>query len=75
MFWPILRLLENDEDGDPFVIGLYVGMPKPTNTDEYLQPLIDDILTIRRDGIIVIVFDGRSIELTIINVLCDTPAR
>ena len=58
MFWPILRLLENDEDGDPFVIGLYVGMPKPTNTDEYLQPLIDDILTIRRDGIIVMVFQG-----------------
>ena len=68
MFWPILKLLENDEDGDPFVIGLYAGMCKPTNTDEYLQPLIDDALAIRQDGI---VFDGRSIELTILN-LCGT---
>ena len=47
-------------------------MSKPTNTDEYVQPVIDDILTIRRGGI---VFDGRSIELTILNVVCDTPAR
>ena len=64
--------LENYEDGDPFVIGLYVGMPKPTNTDDYLEPLIDDILTIRRD---VIVFDCRSIELTILNFVSDTPTR
>ena len=64
--------LENYEDGDPFVIGLYVGMPKPTNTDDYLEPLIDDILTIRRDGI---VFDCRSIELTILNFVSDTPTR
>ena len=41
-FWPIFGLLENYEDCDPFVIGLYVGMSKPTNTDEYLQPVIDD---------------------------------
>ena len=32
-FWPIFGLLENYEDCDPFVIGLYVGMSKPTNTD------------------------------------------
>ena len=47
-FWPIFGLLENCEDCDPFVIGLYVGMSKTTNTDEYLQRVIDDILTITR---------------------------
>lgn len=71
-FWPILGLLGEDREREPFVIGLFVGSTKPKSSNEYLKQFVEEMKIIANEGIL---FDGKKMHLTISNVVCDTPAR
>lgn len=53
-------------------IGIWSGNQKPSDLNEYLEPLVDDINAVARDGIII---NGYRLDIEIRSFLCDSPAR
>ncbi|KAK6493020.1 hypothetical protein HHUSO_G2484, partial [Huso huso] len=71
-FWPILGLLEEDKNKNPFIIGLFVGKSKPKDANSYLKYFVDEMKHIQNEGMS---FDGKLVKVTISNFVCDAPAR
>lgn len=71
-FWPILGLIRQEKQPQPFVMGLWYGKSKPSNANIYLQCFIDEMQDILAKGL---VFDGKPYAVKIENFVCDTPAR
>ncbi len=71
-FWPILGLLSQEHNPEPFVIGLWVGISKPKDTNEYIKAFVDEMVDIEANGII---YDDKTLQVKIENFVCDTPAR
>lgn len=49
-FWSILGMIANLELKKPFVIGLYHGIAKPDNVDQYFEDFVNEYLDIQRNG-------------------------
>ena len=50
-FWPILGKLSMQYQSKPFIVGLFMGKQKPSNVDEYLQCLIEEMQQLQITGI------------------------
>ena len=73
--WPILGMLDvrdHDRQKQPFVIGIYAGLHKPNNVDEYLHEFINEIAALERTGLM---FKDKNYRVFISNVVCDAQAR
>ena len=57
----------------PFIIGLFLGAFKPSSANEYLEDFINEMKEILRDGVSFSL--DRTLTVSIINFVCDTPAR
>ena len=71
-FWPILALIHQETDPEPFICGLWVGKSKPNSIEEYLSSFVSELLQIQRNGI---ESHGNMYTVKILNFVCDTPAR
>lgn len=56
----------------PFVIGIFHGMHKPNNANEFLQKFVDEFIVLSESGIIV---SDKKYTVTLNAILCDAPAR
>lgn len=71
-FWPILCRVLGTNDQCPFLCGAYCGESKPPNLNNFLNPVIDDILRLQQDGF---VYNGELFRVELARVICDVPAR
>jgi len=68
-FWPILCSIVGDDQ--PFIVSLYAGGGKPSSLDEFLNPFVNELLSMLKDGFD---FEGHSKTLAIKCFTCDSPA-
>jgi len=71
-FWPILGILQESSDKEPFVIGIYSEGHKPSDLNEYLHDFIQEMLVLENDGITIF---GQTYTVCIHSFVCDAPAR
>ncbi len=71
-FWPILGMLQQEQNPEPFVIGLWLGQSKPTDSNHFMQKFVEEMQEIEAEGF---AWEDRLIQVKIVNVICDTPAR
>lgn len=72
-FWPIMASIEDiDVYTKPFIIGVYHGMCKPTDANEFLTDFVNEFIVLSQRGITVY----NEMYTVVINaIICDTPAR
>lgn len=70
-YWVILGAVRDTRDSE-FVIGLFQGVGKPSNVDEFLAPLIADLKTLERNELIPA---EKGVNVKLGFVCCDRPAR
>lgn len=71
--WPILGMIKEIPECSVFVIGVYSGVSKPANVQEYLQEFIVDMKAISQSGI---VYNGVHFRVPLPDAfICDAPAR
>lgn len=68
-FWPILCKLFGKHD--PFIIGLFLGLGKPTNHD-WLNEFVNELKVLLDNDFI---YNGRCYIIKIHSFICDSPAR
>lgn len=72
-FWPIMASIEDvDTYTSPFVIGVYHGLCKPNDANDFLLDFINDFLLLSQTGIIV---NNTKYTVTIKAIMCDAPAK
>ncbi|XP_067204218.1 uncharacterized protein [Linepithema humile] len=72
-FWPIMASIEDvDTYTLPFIIGIYHGMCKPNNANEFLLDFVNDFILLSQTGIIV---SNIKYTVTLNAILCDAPAK
>lgn len=71
--WPILGRIKEIPGCSVFVIGVYSGVSKPANVQEYLQEFIVDMKAVSQSGI---VYNGVHFRVPLPDAfICDAPAR
>jgi len=71
--WPILGRIKEIPNSNVFVIGLYSGVTKPSNVQEYLNEFIQDVKVVVQEGI-----QYNDVHFTVAApdaFICDAPAR
>lgn len=71
-FWPILFNVNEYPGMRPMVIGIFCGDSKPESAQLYLQPCVDEMKIILRDGLRI---NGHRLAVRIRCIICDSPAR
>lgn len=71
-FWPILGMFKNDDDKEPFLIGIFSGRGKPNNLHDCFSNFIQEYEELKTN---TLSFDGKNVHLEIHSVICDAPAR
>jgi len=71
-FWPILGMVSNLPVKYPFIIGLYYGLGKPTNINEYLSMFLADLFEVLSNGLNCF---QKCFKLSLMCFICDAPAR
>lgn len=66
--WPVLGHFVNLTSA-PFVIGIYCGDKKPTNSNEFLSPFVNEFNSIQET------LKHRNVVLTLHSFVCDAPAK
>ena len=70
-FWPVLcRALVKNVYTPVFPVGIWFGKGKPSNCNEYLQPLLDDLNVLS-----TLELKGLTVSVKVLCFTCDTPAR
>lgn len=54
------------------VIGIWSGSKKPSDANEYMMPLAEEINNVTRTGVVI---NGCRIDVSVRCFLCDGPAR
>ncbi|KAF0751214.1 Uncharacterized protein FWK35_00016045 [Aphis craccivora] len=70
-FWPILAYIRPNSK-HVFIVGLYHGMEKPKDSDDYLKDLINESQNLIANGIHIF---GKTIPVFIDSIICDAPAK
>lgn len=70
-FWLILCRIFNVKEKHIFVIGVYNGYNKPQSFEEFLNPLVDELLILTSEYN----YNNLSVKLSIRTFICDAPAR
>lgn len=71
-FWPILCKIFELPSMNPFIVGIYAGNGKPNDLNAYLQPFVQEMLTLLQNGLLV---KNNKVNATIRCFVCDSPAR
>lgn len=71
-FWPILGMVANIHYRKPFLIGLFHGNEKPSDSNDYLADFIAESKILMESGFR---FKGKYLNFRILGFICDTPAR
>ena len=72
-FWPILgRLVNVPSSKEPFVIGIFSGIAKPTSLSDYLKDFINEFNELKEHGITSC---GQHFDIEMSSVICDAPAK
>ncbi|XP_037791319.1 uncharacterized protein LOC119586651 [Penaeus monodon] len=71
-FWPILGMVDNLSQKDPFEIGVYYGTSKPTCNVAYLSLFKDELNQLSETGINCF---GINFSVRLSALICDAPAR
>lgn len=71
-FWPIIANIHELSHIQPMVIGIYYGVSKPKDADEFLMPMIKELLLLLNSGVLI---NSHRISLKIRAFICDSPAR
>ena len=71
-FWPILGKIQEESEGSPFVVALWVGKSKPSDSNIFLNKFVEEMSSLQQNGLM---FKGVHIKVDILNFVCDTPAR
>ncbi|XP_048514942.1 uncharacterized protein LOC125501871 [Athalia rosae] len=71
-FWPIMGSVVSDCYTDPFVIGIFHGMKKPADVNEFLRPLVDELKHLQQEGFVI---DNKNIKVTLNAIIADAPAK
>lgn len=72
-FWPIMASIEGiDVHTLPFIIGVYHGMSKPNNANEFLDRFVNELMFLSENGINVY---NKKYSLILNAILCDAPAK
>lgn len=69
-FWPILGSINKSKE--VFIIGIYYGTQKPSNSNEFLKKFVDETKILCKDGINI---NNKNITFTIEAIICDAPAK
>lgn len=56
----------------PSTIGIWCGVGKPIDVNEFLLPFVNEMNAIARSGVII---NGHRLDVGIRSVICDSPAR
>ena len=71
-FWPILGKIEEQKNGKPFVIALWIGNSKPADSNEFMNSFVLEMTELQHGGLIL---NGKNYSVNVSNFVCDTPAR
>lgn len=74
-FWPILASIEiKDLYTEPFAVGMFHGMSKPNNVNDFLRPFVNEAQIVLREGVSS---DNEDIHCKVLlnAILCDAPAK
>lgn len=70
-FWLILGRIVKAKEFGIFTVGIYHGYSKPENFEEFLNPMVDEMLTLMQSY----EHNGKQIKIKIRLFVCDAPAR
>lgn len=73
-FWPILCTIFERPDVEPLVIGIYLGVGKPKQIDEYLNDFVIEVDHLIKNGMNIEQIK-RKVSIEIRCFTCDSPAR
>ena len=71
-FWPILCSIKGI-NLPPLVLGIYYGHSKPNNVNEFLKPIVDELVYLTENG--VLNANEEKILFNVKNFVCDAPAE
>jgi len=70
-FWPIMASIEDiGIHTSPFIIGVYHGMCKPSDANDFLTSFVNEFMFLSENGIIVC---NKKYKVSINAILCDAP--
>ncbi|KAJ8018857.1 hypothetical protein HOLleu_42927 [Holothuria leucospilota] len=70
--WPILGIVDQLTDKEPFIISVYCGLHKPISANEFLEPFISEVNVLEKEGLLS---GDKVYPFSISAVICDAPAR
>jgi hypothetical protein len=70
--WSILVRVTNSLDALPFVVSLFIGKGKPTNLEDYLKPILEELIALQTEGL---QFEDFCYSIEVSSFVCDAPAR
>jgi len=72
-FWSIMASIENiDIYTSPFIIGVYHGMCKPHDANDFLADFVNEFLCLSQCGLVI---SNKKYTVSINAIVCDAPAR
>ncbi|CAN7998164.1 unnamed protein product, partial [Ixodes hexagonus] len=71
-FWPILCQVTNCGSGTPFPVGVFYGLSKALEANEFLRPLVDDSNASLDSGVTI---RNPTHQVKLMAFVCDAPAR
>lgn len=71
-FWPILCSIHGYKESKVIIIGIYHGLKKPENVNDFLYDFVCEATQLLQEGL---QYDGRVVEVEIAALVCDAPAR
>jgi len=69
-FWPILVFIFSNVRTKPFAAGVYHGISKPNDVNQYLSPLVNELILLEEHG-----FNYHGKTVVVKGIICDAPAR
>lgn len=71
-FWPLLGRVDQAVDSSPFIIALYYGAEKPSDSNEFLKYFVDECCNLEDRGLVV---NDKHYSFRVSCVIADAPAR
>lgn len=71
-FWPILAMIPNCKEPEPFIVSIFCGYGEPSDIQAFTGPFIHEMKGLEENGII---FEDTHYVVKLCCVSCDTPAR